>query len=64
MTMASRAPKRFTLWQIFVVPLAIAVITGVGLVLALLGDGIWDLMSWLALAIPIAVTVWYARPGR
>jgi hypothetical protein len=40
-------------------PLALAVLSAVGLVSALLGDGVWDLLSWFALALPVAVTVRY-----
>jgi hypothetical protein len=27
---------------------------------ALLGDGIWDTTSWIALAVPLAVTTFFA----
>ncbi len=37
---------------------AIAVITLYGLVSALLGDGLWDELSWISLALPLAVIVW------
>jgi hypothetical protein len=44
-------------------PLALAIITVVGLVSALLGDGAWDALSWLALAAPLATVIWCAaRP--
>jgi len=36
----------------------IAVITFGGLLFALFGDGIWDELSWLALAVPLAVLIW------
>lgn len=36
----------------------LAVITLAGLVFALFGDGIWDEVSWCALAIPLAVLIW------
>jgi len=42
--------------------IAISVITIYGLLSALLGDGIWDELSWVALAIPRAIIVWkYGR---
>lgn len=42
--------------------IAISVITIYGLLSALLGDGIWDELSWVALVIPLAVIVWkYGR---
>ncbi|CAN5206686.1 hypothetical protein BH10PSE17_BH10PSE17_08710 [soil metagenome] len=40
-------------------PIAIAVVTLVGLVTALLGDGLFDAMSWIGLGIPVIVAVWF-----
>jgi len=40
-------------------PIVLGVLTVVGLVSALLGDGIWDTVSAFALAVPLAVGVWY-----
>ncbi|MGX7745092.1 hypothetical protein [Rhodopseudomonas parapalustris] len=58
-------PRRasHTTAQIFAAPLAIGVITALGLTTALLGDGLWDWMSWIALALPVAVAVVYWRLG-
>ncbi len=40
----------------------IAVVTLFGLLSALLGDGVWDALSWVLLAIPLAVILWkYSR---
>jgi hypothetical protein len=36
----------------------LAAVTFCGLLSALLGDGIWDAVSWCALTIPLAVIVW------
>ncbi len=52
------ARRRFSLSEIFVWPLLLAIVTGVGLVAALLGNDIWDVISWIALLSPIAVTGW------
>jgi hypothetical protein len=41
--------------QIWFPPVLLALLTAVGLVSALLGDGIWDALSWLTLGAPIAV---------
>ena len=49
---------RLSLRQVFAAPLAIAVLSTVGLISALTGDGIWDMLSWLTLAIPVAVILW------
>ncbi len=42
----------------------IAVITLYGLLSALLGDGMWDALSWVALAVPLAVIAWKYAAGR
>lgn len=47
--------RRQTMSQIFLIPAIIAVITAIGLVSALLGDGVWDAVSWVALGLPIVV---------
>jgi hypothetical protein len=52
-------PKRQSLGAIFVVPFVIAVVSSAGLLSALLGDGLWDAVSWLTLAAPIAVAAWF-----
>ena len=45
--------------QIWGMPLLLAVLTVIGLVSALLGDGAWDLVSALTLGAPVAVGAWY-----
>lgn len=42
-----------SLRQIFAMPMVLAILSAVGLLAALLGDGIWDGISWLALTYPI-----------
>ena len=42
-------------WRVFRWPLALAVLSLVGLVSALVGDGPWDALSWFALGIPLVV---------
>ncbi|RJF74325.1 hypothetical protein [Rhodopseudomonas palustris] len=49
--------------QIFAAPLAIGIISALGLTTALLGDGVWDWISWAALSLPVAVAVVYWRIG-
>ena len=55
-----------SLVQIFLAPALIAIVIAFGLVSALLGDGIWDQASWVALAVPLAVIAVYVcrRPAR
>ncbi|MBB1607956.1 MULTISPECIES: hypothetical protein [unclassified Pseudomonas] len=43
------------LWRVFRWPLALAVLSLVGLVSALVGDGPWDALSWFALGVPLVV---------
>ena len=54
-------PRRFIpLRRIFLVPAVLAVLSAAGLVSALFGDGTWDVVSWLALATPIAIAAYFA----
>lgn len=54
-----------SLWRIFRIPLLLAAVSLVGLVSALLGDGLWDALSWAALTLPLAVIAWFWRhPAR
>lgn len=46
--------------QIWAMPVLLAVLTVIGLVPALLGDGIWDLVSAVSLGTPVAVGAWHA----
>lgn len=34
-------------------PIVIGVVTTVGLIAALLGSGLWNVLSWLCLAVPL-----------
>ena len=45
-------------------PALLALLSLFGLVAALLADGVWDLLSWTALGIPVAVCAWYALRRR
>jgi hypothetical protein len=40
-------------------PCALALLTVTGLVSALLGDGIWDMVSAVALGIPVLAGAWF-----
>lgn len=46
-------PRRQTNGQIFAIPALLGVLSIIGLVSALVGDGVWDGVSWVTLAIPI-----------
>jgi hypothetical protein len=44
--------------QIWGAPVTLGVVSAFGLVSALLADGVWDVLSWLVLAVPVAVSAW------
>ena len=50
--------------RVWPIPIALASLTALGLVSALVGDGVWDAVSWVALAVPVAVCVACGRPRR
>jgi len=51
--------------QIWLWPAAIAVLTVFGLLSALLGQSaVWWVLSWIALAAPLAVIVWFVVKGQ
>lgn len=59
-----RAPRQ-TLSQIFGWPLVIGALSTIGLVSALVGDGLWDGVSWLTLLLPILLyALFLLRPRR
>jgi len=49
-----------TLRRVWTAPLLLAAVTVSGLVAGLLADGVWDLVAAAALALPLAVGLWYA----
>ena len=51
---------RQTVGHIFRWPLLLGVLTAIGLISALFGDGGWDALSWTVMAIPLAVLAWKA----
>ena len=58
-----RAPRQ-TLLQIFAWPLVIGALSTIGLVSALVGDDIWDAVSWLTLLIPIVLYGFFTARRR
>lgn len=48
-----------SLRQIFLIPLILGFISVVGLLSALLGDGVWDTLSWFTLCMPVLATFAY-----
>lgn len=44
------------LWRM---PILLGILSMVGLISALMEDGIWDALSWLTLGIPVVLMGWY-----
>jgi hypothetical protein len=44
--------------RVFAVPALLAVVSLIGLLSALLGDGVWDAVSWIALGAMVVVVGW------
>ena len=60
--MPARA-RHQTIRQIFAWPAVIAILSTAGLLSALLGDGIWDGLSWVVLTVPVALYCGFIRRG-
>jgi hypothetical protein len=54
----------YSLNQIFRVPLLIALLSIVGLVAALVGDGWFDVLSWFALGFPLCLIAHHLRIAK
>jgi len=49
--------------EIWAMPALLAALSVVGLTVALVADGLGDVLSWIALAVPVGVGTWCAfRP--
>jgi len=46
------------------IPLWLAGATAVGLASALLGEGVWNVVSWVCLSLPFVALLARVRPGR
>ncbi len=51
-------------WSLWSWPLALAILSGVGLVGGLIGDGGWDWLTWTGLGLPCAAAAWFGLRGR
>lgn len=56
--------SRSNLRQVFAVPMLLAVLSVVGLVSALTGDGWRDGLAWIGLAVPVLAVAWAMRARR
>lgn len=60
----SKPKKPGAFLHTFGAPIVIAVFSTVGLVSALLGDGVRDWISWAGLAVPVVVIIWALKARR
>ena len=51
------------LWHVFRIPLLLTLLSGIGLIAALISDGLGDALSWIALGCVICVAIGY-RPYK
>lgn len=54
----SRANER-SLSRVFIAPTIITIASLVGLIAALIGDGFLDVIGWIGLGAPVAVSLWF-----
>ncbi|MFJ7285868.1 hypothetical protein [Pseudomonas sp. NPDC099000] len=50
-------PRQSNFWKVFATPTVIALLSAAGLFAALLGDGVWDALSWLGLGVPAVLAL-------
>ena len=50
-------PRASNFWKVFGTPAWLALLTAAGLFAALLGDGVWDGLSWLGLGVPAVISI-------
>ena len=53
-----------SLWAVWGWPVAIAIVSAIGLVGALVGDGAWDWLAWFGLGMPAVAALWLGLRGR
>jgi hypothetical protein len=54
-----------SLRRIFAAPALMGLLSAIGLLSALLGDHLWDALSWATLGITLLVIAWYiSRPAE
>jgi hypothetical protein len=56
--MSAKNNEFLKLWGM---PIWLAAITIIGLILAILGTGLWHVLSWIALTIPVYIMVKYGK---
>ncbi|CAG5072364.1 hypothetical protein DYBT9623_04129 [Dyadobacter sp. CECT 9623] len=51
-------------WKVWGLPVIIGILSAIGLLSALTGDGFYDLLSWLTLGIPVILTIRYLMTAK
>jgi hypothetical protein len=51
-------------WHVWRTPIVLAALSIAGLISGLVGDGLWDVMSWIGLGVPVAVCIWFGGCRR
>jgi hypothetical protein len=51
-------PRQSNFWKVFGTPMALGLLTAAGLFAALLGEGVWDALSWIGLGVPGVIGMW------
>jgi hypothetical protein len=46
-------------WTIYRIPFTLALISIAGLILALIGDSLWDWTAWVLLGLPLVIAAYY-----
>ncbi len=46
-------------WHIWKIPALLALLSMIGLISALLENGVWDVLSWITLGIPLLVIAFF-----
>ncbi len=50
--------------RMWAAPITLAILTVIGLISALVGDGAWDHISAVALGVPVLLCLWFALRRR
>lgn len=57
-------PRRRSLGEIFAIPFVLGILSSIGLISALVGDDVWDGVSWIMLGIPILLCAYFLLKPR
>ena len=57
-------PRQSNFWKVFGTPMVLGLLSAAGLFAALLGDGVWDGLSWIGLGVPAVIGLRGLFKGR